>query len=205
MPYAITAGLDDAASDRIVALWQALATAGISNDALRLGYRPHITLALCPDTTPEAALRDAVGRAASTHSAVPVSLASLGVFPTEPAVVFLAPVVTLSLLALHAATLTALAELPLHPHYRPAAWVPHITLAKDLVAAADGIAVLPAPELPITGRLDRLELVQFRPVRVLATHALPLAAQDGLRSPSGKATSALSPVLPDPTEPAAET
>lgn len=196
MPYAITAALDAVAADRVGALWQALAAAGLSDDALRLGYRPHITLAICPDTTPEAALLDAVARVAPAHSALPVRLASLGVFATDPAVVFLAAVVTRPLLALHAAVLAALAGLALHPHYRAAAWVPHVTLAKDLASAAEAIAALPAPDLPIAGSLARLELVHFRPVRLLATHALRLPPQDGLRSAPDMATCGASPVLP---------
>lgn len=172
MPFAITLRLDDASATQVSALWRTLAAAGLSDDALTLGYRPHITLAICPDETPESPLHDAAAHVARGRNALKLCLASLGVFTTQPGVVFLAPVVTPALLDLHGVALEALAGMAVSAHYRRDIWVPHVTLAKDLVAPADAVRALGDLALPIRGHLDRIELVQFRPVRVLASHAL---------------------------------
>jgi hypothetical protein len=73
----------------------------------------------------------------------------------------------------------ALADQPCDPHYRPGAWVPHVTLAKGGGAGAPGwmgraLEVL-APLCPALrpGRAERLDLVHFRPVTVLQSHPLP--------------------------------
>ncbi|MDR3537339.1 MAG: 2'-5' RNA ligase family protein [Acetobacteraceae bacterium] len=173
MPFAITLRLDDATAGQVSALWQTLAAAGLSDDSLRLGYRPHVTLAICPDETPESPLHDATAHVARGRDWLKLCLASLGVFTTQPGVVFLAPIVTPALLDLHAVAMEALSGVPVSPNYHPGAWMPHVTLAKDLVAPADAIRALEALTLPIHGRLDRVELVRFRPVQVLASHALP--------------------------------
>jgi hypothetical protein len=65
------------------------------------------------------------------------------------------------------------------PHYAVGAWIPHCTLAQDLEttdAVARARAVAARTPLPLVGRLERAELIEFRPVRCLVTvplgHAL---------------------------------
>jgi 2'-5' RNA ligase len=172
VPFAITLRLCDASAQSIRALWQTLADAGLSTDMLSLGYHPHITLAICPDDTPEPPLHDAAAHVARARGTLKLSLGALGVFATQPGVVFLAPAPTPALLDLYASALEALADLPISAHYRRGAWMPHVTLAKDLVSPAEAIRHLEGAALPIDGHLDRVELLQFRPVRVLASHPL---------------------------------
>ena len=53
------------------------------------------------------------------------------------------------------------------PHYAPEAWIPHCTLAMDLgsVTAATALALAADFPLPLDARLDRVGIVEFRPVR----------------------------------------
>jgi 2'-5' RNA ligase len=63
------------------------------------------------------------------------------------------------------------------PHYAPAVWAPHCTLAQDLedaAALASAREVAERIPLPLAGRLERAELVRFRPVHCLG--AVPLGA-----------------------------
>ena len=78
---------------------------------------------------------------------------------------------TETLLARQAALVAALGAPP-HEHYRPGHWVPHVTLghADALGRAMETLA--PLWRGPVSGRLNRLELVRFRPVAVL--RSLPL-------------------------------
>ncbi|MBR0679569.1 2'-5' RNA ligase family protein [Roseomonas eburnea] len=179
MPYAVTLRLDAAAARPIEAMWRALAEAGLHEDALRLGYPPHVTLTIHPDGVDTQALRRDVARLAAAWAAVPLRFSGLGTFVAPEPVLWLAPVVTETLLAHHRSLSGALADLPCDPHYRPGAWVPHVTLAKGGAAgdpgwmgrAFDCLAPLWPGVVP--ARADCLDLVRFRPVAVLACHPLP--------------------------------
>jgi 2'-5' RNA ligase len=132
MPYAVTLHLDPAAAARVQRMWHALADLTGEDDALRLGYPPHLTLAVLPDTVPAPSIKAAVLRVAAVWDALPVTLAGLAVFPGTPPVLWAAPVPSNSLLARHGMLHAALAPLPVHPHYRPGGWVPHVTLSRFL-------------------------------------------------------------------------
>ena len=167
MPLAAALLLDGAAAAPIVAMWRALAEGGVDDGCLRLGYPPHVTLAVWPDEAPVEPLAAAVGRFGAEWDALPVALAGFGVFPGTPAVVWAAPVATEALLARKAALVAAVPDAPCHPHHRPGDWVPHATLGRTdaLGRAMEVLAALWRG--PISGRLHRLELVRFPPVAVL--------------------------------------
>lgn len=174
VPYAVTLRLDDDAAARVERMWRALADQAGDDDALRLGYPPHITLAVLPDTVPAEALEGSALRVVRSWDALPVVIAGFGVFPGTPPVVWAAPVVTERLLARHGTLHAALAPFPIDPHYRPGAWVPHVTLSKEgRSTAARAIEIAASAwDGPIRGLLDRADLVRFRPVSVLCSEAL---------------------------------
>ena len=174
VPYAVTLRLDGAAADRVERIWRALADRTGDDDALRLGYPPHITLAVLPDSAPADALEDAVFRMAGAWDELPVVLAGLGVFPGTTPVVWAAPVATEGLLSRHAALHAVLAPWPVDPHYRVGAWMPHVTLSRSgRVPAARTVEIAAATwSGPIAARLDRMDVVRFRPVDVLRSEAL---------------------------------
>ncbi|MBU8538145.1 2'-5' RNA ligase family protein [Falsiroseomonas tokyonensis] len=155
MPVAVVLRLDGGAEAALARLGK------------RLVYPPHITLLRAEDAA-EAAL----ARAMPTVEAAPVDLvfASFGLFPGPPVFLFLAPVVTPALLALHMALAAAVPDRVLHPHVRPGAWVPHATLAEG---AVDLDAALARWTGPIAARGLALELVRFPPPVVLARRDLP--------------------------------
>ncbi|WP_439594795.1 2'-5' RNA ligase family protein [Falsiroseomonas sp.] len=138
------------------------AEAALARLGTRLVYAPHITLLRGEDAA-EADLARAM--AAAEAAAVDLTFASFGLFPGPPTVLFLAPVVTPALLALHATLAAAVPAGVLHPHVQPGAWVLHATLAQDGV---DLDAALAGWTGPIAGRGLALELVRFPPPLVLA-------------------------------------
>jgi 2'-5' RNA ligase len=172
MPLAVTLQFDAAAAPVIASLWGTLAAAGIDSDRHDLGYAPHLTLAVYADGTPADILRDAVKHAGETWDAMPVTLAGLGVFPGRAPILWAAPVVTQALLARHAALLAALPGLTPHAHYRPGVWVPHVTLSGALTDPAAALALLLPLWRHVTGLLDRVDLVRFRPVELLDSRPL---------------------------------
>jgi len=170
MPLALTLRLDDATAARLDALRLAARDPG---DPPHHGYPAHLTLAVLPDglvAEAEAALQ----RATAGWQPMPLRIEGLAVFPGPMSVLWAAPVVTSELLRCQAALCTALAGLPLDPHYLPCAWVPHVTLREGgtaPVAEALGRA-LTLWDGPIAGRLDRVELVNFHPAQVLRSRRL---------------------------------
>ena len=176
MGFAVELHLDEASAAVVRSLWRRLAAAPIGAAPHGAGARPHVTLAVADGLDLPAAERLIADLARSTRP-LPVTFSSLGVFATDPAVLFLAPVVTRELLRLHKqfhAHFGAVADRP-WPYYAPGAWVPHCTLAERFPRASLGLAAATAAEavaLPLAGRLDRVGIVQFRPVQERALVAL---------------------------------
>ena len=179
MPYAVTLPLDAAAAKRTQRMWHVLAEQAGADDATCLGYAPHFTLAVLPDTVPVTEIEDAAFRVAENWAPFSVVLAGLGVFPGTPPVVWAAPAVTDGLLASHAALLENLAPFAVHPHCEIGHWVPHVTLSQNgPSSAARAIEVLTSAwDGPICARLERIELVRFLPAKVLRSQAFRPAAQ----------------------------
>ncbi|MGJ4896586.1 MULTISPECIES: 2'-5' RNA ligase family protein [unclassified Bradyrhizobium] len=171
MPFAITLPFDHISASKIQAMWRHLAADGIDADRHQLGYAPHVTVAIYPDETPLNRLRSAIEDTCRNWEPLPVRLSGLGVFPGDGAVLWAVPVVTAGLLARHDAIHSALGDLNVHEHYRPGAWVPHVTLSGALHDPGAALKALLSGWEPITGFLDRVELVSFRPVEVLLSSA----------------------------------
>ena len=168
MPFAITLGLDDFSAASVAAVARPFLERGWGPPAS--AYPPHVTMAVYAEDAPADRVGEAVEMLASQWEKLPIVLASLGIFRGPPAVLFLAPVVTAALLARREAVRAALPELPDHPHFRPEAWVPHVTLATGGRESDPAFVDLPA--LPVGALLDRLEIVRFPPAVVLASRRL---------------------------------
>lgn len=167
MPLAVTLCLDDTSAARAAALCERLAQAGLPDELTRLGYRPHVTLAIY-DASDDAKLRENLERYAAQSTPIDVAFTSIGVFPAAQHAAFLAPASSLPLATAHA---RLLAELGLEPRaqHHPGAWTPHCTLVSTLDDATlpTAMAVLQRDWTPLAATLDRLQLVRFPPVQVL--------------------------------------
>lgn len=179
MSYAVTLRLDAAMAAPVEAMWRALAAAGLHDDSLVLDYPPHVTLSVLPDGADASRLAATVAERAAAWTAIELRLAGFGIFASPEPVLYLAPVPTAALIARQRDLADVLGDQPADPHYRPDAWVPHVTLAKGGAArdpgwmgrALDCLGPLCAALRP--GHADRLDLVRFRPVAVLRSHELP--------------------------------
>ncbi|MDA1194608.1 MAG: 2'-5' RNA ligase family protein [Planctomycetota bacterium] len=184
MPFAVVLLLNGSAAEAIRSLWRELADARLSVPLLDLELPPHLTLASY-DTIEVGEARPAFTSFAAEETPEPVALSTIGTFPGDAGVLYLAPVPTRGLLELHAGFHERFSALdqPVGAHYFPGTWVPHVTLAMGLSDAdlARAIALVRQSQLPIEGQLDRLELVEFQkteaglpaaPIRVHQRHAL---------------------------------
>lgn len=173
MPLAITLSLDPTTTASVQRIWCALARQTGDDDALRLGYAPHLTLAVVADAEASADIERLVFAAIGSWDALPLTLAGFGVFPAPSPVLWLAPVVTRRLLARHQALCTALAPHTIDPHYRPGAWVPHVTLSQGVRTIAAAIEAVSSVWCgPIQGHAAQVDLVRFHPVEILSSAPL---------------------------------
>jgi len=142
------------------------------DDDPRQTYPPHVKLAVFGDNVDASDIDSALSAATGRWSSLPLCLTGIGVFPTEPATIWLAPVPTIELMAMHSALRRSLADLAFHPHYEIGGWLPHVTVARTNIAA-DAIEVLATTwEVPIVGWLDALDLIRLDPVEVLSRRPL---------------------------------
>jgi hypothetical protein len=157
---------DQATEAAVRAVWCALA------DGLPLAHpgaeaRPHVSLTVYQGLD-VAGFRTALAGFAASRPALDIELESWGAFAAGECVVFLAPIVTRDLLALHQDFQERFAQFGApQPYYRPGAWIPHCTLAAgfpaDLlpqVADACHRAVR-----PLHGRIESIALVEYGPRR----------------------------------------
>lgn len=175
MPFAIELFLDDSSSEAIRQVWHELARTSVSPSMRDSEAHPHVTLVVA-DRVDVAGTERFLKEFAANEPALPLTFSSLGIFPTDPAVVFLGPVITPPLLDLHARLyqgVQSLVESP-WPYYRPGRWVPHATLAMDLPVDAIPLVVEASRRLslPLDGGLIEVGLVKFRPTNQLSSFRL---------------------------------
>ena len=165
MPFAIELALDPESAASVRALWRRLAEAGARFMA-DSGADPHVSLVIWNGLDVERAVAEVTALAQDT-APIEVTFTELRTFGSE--VVYLAPMPSRSLAELQAYVDHRLAPLGRErwPHYAPEAWVPHCTVAMDLdpATAAAARALASRITLPLPGRLERMAIVEFRPVR----------------------------------------
>lgn len=175
MPVAIEFFLDERSADVVRRIWRQIAEAGISSHLHTSGVRPHLTLAASDavgDPAVEAALRE---WAAATQPRA-LTFNGVGLSTSDPANVFLTPIITADLLALHQELHHRIEGYLVEPwaRYLPRRWTPHCTLIERVPASqlAQTIEIARAAPLPLEARLIALALVEFRPFRLRTTFPL---------------------------------
>lgn len=165
MPFAIELALDRESAAAVRTLWRRMAEAGIRFMA-ESGADPHVSLAIWDSLEVEPAIAEVTALAPAT---APVALTFTAVRTFGAEVVYLALAPSQRLVDLQARVQARIGALGRRgwPHYAPAAWVPHCTVAMDLgsVTLDTALAVAAGLKLPLSARLDRMAIVQFRPVR----------------------------------------
>jgi 2'-5' RNA ligase len=163
---AVELSFDPVSEMRLTAVWTQLARRYVKRGPSELGLRPHVSLAVFPESAPTNPEALVLSLAAKLRPFT-LQLGRIAAFRTSEGVVFLEPVASSELRSAHRILGALLAdEKPLvHPFYREDAWVPHCTIATgvpedeiDRVIEAsrstDGVG-------PVT--VCRVSLVQYRP------------------------------------------
>jgi len=178
MPYAVELFFNTECEAAIRRIWHDLADAGVESTMLDIRSRPHLTLAVFEEVQLDEMCGglDHFGRDISPF---PVFFSSVGFFPTERGIVFLAAGATPTLLETHAGFYRRFGDLGSGAWriYLPGRWVPHSTLATDVAdeLVPKAVSVARRAALPIEGTVRELAVVSFRPVDYLYT--CPLSAE----------------------------
>jgi 2'-5' RNA ligase len=175
MGFAVQLYFDAPLEASFNAIRQGLTVAGVTPTLKRLGDRPHVSLSVQASLDARRFLPRLEKFAAST-APFEVGFGAFGSFPGGEGVVFLAPDPSEALLRaqkkMHDQLLVSFAEV--HEYYFPGRWMPHSTvgfeLPKQEVALA--LAWLGANFKHIAGTFTRVGLIEFRPVKEIATFAL---------------------------------
>jgi 2'-5' RNA ligase len=173
MPYSIELRFDRPLCERMLELRRRVIGLGIAPGLLESLGEPHLSLAVYDDdraVEPDALVR-IVDRLAAQRWTVVIAFPSIGLFPTEESVLFLAPVVAPELLQLHRQYHALAADLgtSCRPHYLPGKWVPHCTLATLLPTAEmlDAIEHLWRSWRPLGGTLRTVAVIRAQPIELL--------------------------------------
>ena len=155
----------DAESDAALrGVWREAAAASGSNTMLELDYPPHLTFFMA-DLLDFDSRKPAVDALAEVTAPLEIDIPSLGAFPGNFGVVYLAPIVNQPLLALHEQFYRTAERhcADLAQHYRPGMWIPHITVGFNLAPEAAGTTVtaLARAALPRKARITGLTFGQF--------------------------------------------
>ncbi|HEX5861670.1 MAG TPA: 2'-5' RNA ligase family protein [Nocardioides sp.] len=160
MSLAVCLLIDDPADAAVRELWRRLESAGVPSLATHTHGRhvPHLTLAAlrtyCIPDVQEALAELAPAEPGELH------LDALGTFRRSRC--WLAPAASADLVTRQEAVVDAVLRTgaDLHRHYRPGAWVPHLTLAPRLhTADLPVVARLVYDVLPLTAPLTRARLI----------------------------------------------
>ncbi len=164
MPYTIELQLNRAAEAKFLKHWETVRDEGVSDLLFRLGYRPHVTLAMYREID-EAKTIAKLEKFIADEAAIPVEFAHISV---DRAGIFCQPRENIALRKFHARF-----ERRLGKSFRSidlaGQWMPHCTIGMELPTAKIGPALdkILGTWAPIAGRLDHIALVKFRPGQVL--------------------------------------
>lgn len=175
MGFAVELHVDAVNAAPIIALSDVIDAQCGGTSLTGMGGHPHISLTVFAQLDP-APIEALLAEFAAVTPPIPVIFAAVGVFPSTQGVVYLAPVVTPTLLALHARFHARLAPLatPSNAYYLPGNWMPHCTVGFELPADKIGQAVTLCQQANVfhAVTLTTIRLIEFRPVRPIFTYHL---------------------------------
>ena len=170
--YAVEMYFDPAGERQIGNLIDQLSSRGIRSSR-PAASRPHVSLAVFDQVDLER-MSVALRKFARECSALRLYLASIGRFPSDEGVVFLAPVVHRELLELHAKLhrMPSVVAGTRREYYLAGRWVPHCTIAEGLTPADICITLKLARNSRACREVSihEIGLVQLGPHRVIAVY-----------------------------------
>ena len=155
--------------------WNVLARRQISTQLIEIESRPHITLFSSSFVDP-AKLENTIKAFAAKQEPLALSFSTIGSFPSDNNVLFLAPTPSVSLLQFQSQLCEAMKKegVEIGDEYRADSWTPYCAVAQDVPKSrmAEAFCVLRDLKLPVAGYAMDIGLVEFSPVRELFSFVL---------------------------------
>lgn len=169
MPFSIELFFDTKSDLAVQKIGSILEKGKIPSIFSTLGATPHVSLAVF-ERFDHRRLHSVMKKLASSYSAVPFKLSSVGSFPGKEGVLFLAPASEIRLLEIHSwlhGIINNVVERSFG-YYLPGQWVPHCTLALKLSPRKleKGLTLLGKSNVALSGRYTQLALVETHPVHI---------------------------------------
>ena len=168
MEYAVLLYFDHRTEKKIQEWMNQLVEAGVNRSLVNMDMRPHLTIAEV-DARDGSTLEKEVVRLTDEINQYEIRLASLGFFPNDDGVLFMAPIVEEPLLIFHRKVHEALEPISeaFSPLYLEANWVPHCTLALELDEQqfAAAYKVMHKVFEPLTARIEDIGIFKCCPYR----------------------------------------
>lgn len=186
--FAVALHFDEFSERRVRQAWDALDEHGVpsAGSTYEPGYKPHITLAIVNTPYPEHVAVRLRGPLANV-SGVPVTMTALGFFLTNKAPAYLAVAPTRRLLELHEEVHRAIGDTESWSYYKPGNWMPHCTLAMDVVCQTTVAEALSDTTLPIQATVGSAHLIELPPLTPPAATPNPkVTGMQRSRSTAGK-------------------
>ncbi|KAL4334287.1 hypothetical protein GQ457_07G002010 [Hibiscus cannabinus] len=166
--FSIELYFDPALENQVLKAWNVLARRQISTQLIEMESRPHISLFSTPFLDP-GKLESVVKSFASKQEPLPLSFSSIGAFPNENNLLFLAPAPTMALLQFQAQLSGAIKKegIEIGEDFKLDSWIPFCPVAQQVPKAriSEAFCVLRELKLPVSGYAMEIGLVEFSPVR----------------------------------------
>lgn len=173
MPYAVEMTFDEKSNDAVIGIWKQLSEYNVCNYMYNSGSIPHITLGIFEEYD----IREFEKRIQifiKEINRIKIKLASIGTFPTDERVIFLAPVVSNEVLQIHNKFNEVFSDYKGEKwsHYLPGNWFPHCTIAINLTNEKfmQAIDLLKNKYKPLEVEICKISLVEFHPVIQLKSY-----------------------------------
>lgn len=176
MWFAVECYFDSKTETGIRKLWADLASANINSRMVEVGARPHITLTVADCDVP-AALIGRLEEFVGARTRFRIRFGSVGLFPNERGVMFLAPQASVELINLQVDWFAEILplHLPVWEYYGATDWTPHCTLAIGLHPdrLIDALSVCKTMEFPLEAEICEIGLIRNPPRQDVVSFALP--------------------------------
>ncbi len=179
MPFAVCLSVNNKSMEFVHPLWETVSQLEHSSSMLSLNYLPHITLVVC-DHIDTNALSLTIKHIIKELPTFNIQFSRIRYFdanPNTPLVLWLAPDTgphTKKLFELQSKVQAKIDPTTCHHHYRSDNWVPHCSLGTDITPANNPLARNFANDYKksIDIRFDVVDIVEFKPVKVIQRFAL---------------------------------
>ncbi|MCK5225458.1 MAG: hypothetical protein KAQ89_01945 [Planctomycetes bacterium] len=169
MAFGVCLYFDSNTEKKVFSVWQKLADEGLTSSLLDAGFKPHIALAVFEQGNVEC-LYGPTKTFAESIKSFEIFLCSIGSFPIKTRPIFYSPVPTKQLIETHALFHNHISseDLGCEKYYLPGNWIPHCTIACNIEnedTYRDVFWNCYNTELPITGNVARVGIVEYPPAK----------------------------------------